>query len=87
MEDVFNQMANILRPDENRVTGWKTLGEDLLVFKRKNDCLTINDGIVVRLEIDGEDMDNFPDLESTFTPEEIEEWIAFYWELQRTKQI
>jgi len=61
---------------------YKILGSDLLVFKNKNDCMTIHDGFVLRIEVDGEDMDMYKDLKNPFTMEEAEYYIDFYLQLQ-----
>jgi hypothetical protein len=69
---------------------WKQLYGDLLVFKNKNDCLTISRGgfgnaHVDMIEIMGEkayDMfewvNGFTEKDNPFTKEEIEEAIRFY---------
>ena len=68
---------------------FKTLYGDLLVFKNKNDCMTINRNghpiLVHSIEVDGEPLDHNEcdyDLSShprnTFTEEEIDYFIKHY---------
>lgn len=69
---------------------YKTLGGDLLVFKNKNDCMTINRNgnliLIDTLEIDGEEVEasrknNYSviyDEKNTFSAEEILYFLKHY---------
>lgn len=69
---------------------YKTLGGDLLVFKNKNDCMTINRNgnliLIDTLEIDGEEIEasrknNYSviyDEKNTFSAEEILYFLKHY---------
>ena len=69
---------------------YKTLYGDLLVFKNQNDCMTINRGILGRVDVDaveinGEnleledcDYDFFKHPNNTFTQEETDYFIENY---------
>ena len=72
---------------------YKTLGGDLLVFKNKNDCMTINRNgnliLIDTLEIDGEEVEasrknNYSviyDEKNTFSAEEILYFLKHYEEI------
>ena len=72
---------------------YKTLGGDLLVFKNKNDCMTINRNgnliLIDTLEIDGEEVEAsrknnnsvIYDEKNTFSAEEILYFLKHYEEM------
>lgn len=63
---------------------YKTLGGDILVFKNKNDCMTISRGLlgepwIDTVEVDGEEIDIFDEqAKHPFTQKEIDYFTSNY---------